>query len=108
MLNEVSLDAPWELVEAFSKQPRWQPKDVNEGADMIVKRLKAHGVPVTVLEPEIYLSVPFEASVKVGRKTMRAKPPAYSVSAPKGVKGQLVYVPPSIRAPSARSSQKSG
>jgi N-acetylated-alpha-linked acidic dipeptidase len=93
MLNQISLEAPWELVEAFSKQPRWRPKDVNKGADMIVKRLKAHGVPVTVLEPEIYLSVPFEASVKIGRRTMRAKPPAYSASAPKGVKGQLTYVP---------------
>ncbi len=42
---------------------------------MIVKRLKAHGVPVEVHEPEIYLSVPFEASVTVGGKAMRAKPP---------------------------------
>jgi hypothetical protein len=93
MLDEVSLDAPWELVETFSKQPRWKPKDVNKSADMIVKRLKALGVPVTVHEPEIYLSVPFEASVKVGRTAMRAKPPAYSVSVPNGVRAELAYVP---------------
>ncbi len=92
MLDEVSLDAPWELVELFSKTPRWQPKDVNKGADMIVKRLKALQVPVTVHEPEIYLSIPFEASVKAGRTVMRAKPPAYSVSTP-GVTAELAYVP---------------
>jgi N-acetylated-alpha-linked acidic dipeptidase len=93
LLNDVSLDAPWELVVKFSKTPRWKPKDVNKGADMIVDRLKKHGVPVTVYEPSIYLSIPFEASVSVGRKTMRAKPPAYSVSVPDGVSAPLAYVP---------------
>jgi hypothetical protein len=80
ILKDVSLDAPWELVELFSKTPRWKPRDVNKSADMIVARLKKHGVPVKVYEPEIYLSVPFEASVKVGKTVIRAKPPAYSKS----------------------------
>ncbi len=92
ILKEISLDAPWELVELFAKTPRWQPKDVNRSADMIVKRLKAHGVPVEVYEPEIYLSVPFEASVTVGGKEMRAKPPAYSTST-EGVTAEIAYVP---------------
>ena len=35
LLDQVSLDAPWELVEAFSRTPRWMPEDVNRGADMI-------------------------------------------------------------------------
>ena len=72
LLEQVSLDAPWELTEAFSRQPRWRPADVNRGADMIVERLKALGVPVTVHEPEIYLSIPFEAAVKAVSGVYRA------------------------------------
>ena len=92
ILKDISLDAPWELVELFAKTPRWQPKDVNRSADMIVKRLRALGVTVEVHEPEIYLSVPFEASVTVGGKVMRAKPPAYSTST-EGVTAEIAYVP---------------
>ncbi len=92
LLNEISLDAPWELVELFARTPRWKPADVNNSADMIVERLRAHGVPVTVHEPEIYLSIPFEASVTAGGQTMRAKPPAYSVPTA-GVTAEVVYVP---------------
>ena len=93
LLDEVDLKAPWELVEAFSRQPRWRPEDVNRGADMIVARLTAHGVPVTVHEPEIYLSVPFEAEVRAAGRVIRAKPPAYSASAPEGVTGEIAYAP---------------
>jgi N-acetylated-alpha-linked acidic dipeptidase len=92
LLKEINLDAPWELVELFSRTPRWKPADVNKSADMIVKRLKTLGVPVTVYEPEIYLSIPYEASVTAGGKTMRAKPPAYSV-ATRGVTAEVAYVP---------------
>ena len=88
LLDEVDLEAPWELVEAFSRQPRWRPEDVNRGADMIVARLTALGVPVTVHEPEIYLSIPFEAEVRAAGRVIRAKPPAYSASAPEGVTGR--------------------
>ncbi len=93
VLGDVTLDAPWELTEKFSAFPRWKPADVNAAGDMIVERLKRHGVPATVLEPEIYLSVPFEAAVRAEGKTYRAKPPAYSVSLPNGLEGELVYVP---------------
>src|SRR5436190_1350332 len=93
LLDEVDLKAPWELVEAFSRQPRWRPEDVNRGADMIVARLTALGVPVTVHEPEIYLSIPFEAEVRAAGRVIRAKPPAYSASAPQGVTGEIAYAP---------------
>lgn len=92
LLKEISLEAPWELVELFARTPRWKPADVNKGADMIVKRLKAFGAPVTVHEPELYLSIPFEASVKAGGKTMRAKPPAYSLPTG-GVTAEAAYIP---------------
>ena len=35
VLDDISLDAPWALVETFSKMPRWKPQDVNAGADVI-------------------------------------------------------------------------
>jgi N-acetylated-alpha-linked acidic dipeptidase len=93
LLDEVSLDAPWELTEAFSRHPRWRPEDVNAGADMIVERLRAFGAAVTVHEPAIYLSIPFEAEVQVGGRTLRAKPPAYAISAPEGVTAEVTYAP---------------
>ena len=39
-IDEVSLDLPWGLVEEFATMPRWQPEDVNRGADVLVSRLR--------------------------------------------------------------------
>jgi N-acetylated-alpha-linked acidic dipeptidase len=72
ILDKISLDEPWRLVETFSTMPRWRPEDVNRGADTIADRLRALGVPVEVHEPEIYLSIPLSASVQAGGKTFRA------------------------------------
>jgi len=93
MLDAISLDAPWELVETFSTMPRWKPADVNAAAEVIAERLGRHGVPVTMHEPEIYLSIPHHAEVRAGGTTHKAKPPAYSVSVPEGLEAPLVYVP---------------
>ncbi|MBM3526112.1 MAG: M28 family peptidase, partial [Alphaproteobacteria bacterium] len=92
VLDDVTIEAPWELTEVFAKFPRWKPEDVNASCDMMVARLKKHGVPVTVYEPDLYLSIPYEASVKAMGKTFRAKPPAYSKTTA-GLEGELVYVP---------------
>lgn len=89
-LEAVGLDAPWDLVETFSKTPRWRPDDVNAGADLIVERLARLGVPVEVHEPEIYLSVPHGASVEAGGTTYRAKPPSSTLSVPDGLTAPLV------------------
>lgn len=91
-LAQISLEAPWELVETFSVMHRWRPEDVNKGADAIGKRLKALGIPFEMHEPTIFLSVPLDASVKLGGKTFRAKPPSMSTSVPEGLAGQLVYL----------------
>ena len=93
ILDSVSIDAPWELTERFATFARWKPEDVNASCDMLVERLRKHGVKVKVYEPELHLSIPYEASVSVGKTTYRAKPPAYGVSAPDGVSGEIVYVP---------------
>ncbi len=96
VLDEVSTTLPWELVELFSTMPRWEPMDVNRAADEIVSRLEAHKVPVTVHEPELYLSIPYSAEIRTAEGTLKAKPPAYSVNAPDGVEAELVYVPAKI------------
>ncbi len=89
-LDQVSLDLPWALVETFSTTPRWRPEDVNRAVDILVGRLQGAGVPVEVHQPEIYLSVPYSASVMAGGTTCRAKPPSSSLSVPGGRTAKLV------------------
>ena len=97
-IDEVSLDFPWELIETFSTMPRWQPQDVNRGADAIVSRLRAAGVPVEVHQPELYLSIPYSASVTARVVTYRAKPPSSSLSIPDGRTARLVTLQANSRA----------
>ena len=77
VLDAVRIETPWELVEAFSTMVREHPRDVNRAMDMVAERLGKHGVPVTMHEPTLYLSLPGKARVEAGGKTYRAKPPAY-------------------------------
>ncbi|NKC30079.1 M28 family peptidase [Falsiroseomonas selenitidurans] len=92
MLDQVTLDAPWELVETFARTPRCMPEEVNRGAAMIAARLEALGVPVTLHRPEIYLAVPLSASVSAGGVTYRAKTPTSSLPVPQGRTAPLVYL----------------
>jgi hypothetical protein len=92
VLGDISLDEPWALVESFSGFKREHPDDVNRGMEEVVSRLEKHGVPVTVHEPKLYLSLPGAARVEAGGRTFRAKPPAYSADARGGLTGELVYI----------------
>jgi N-acetylated-alpha-linked acidic dipeptidase len=92
-LDAVSIEVPWELVTTFATLPRWKPEDVNASGEWIANQLKKLGVPTRVYSPELYLSIPFDASVHVGAQCLRAKATSYSVSVPDGVKGKLVHVP---------------
>ena len=94
-LNQVEGTLPWQLIRQFSTMPRWQPEDVNRAAQVIASHLASVGVPCTMYEPTIYLSIPYEASVSAGGTTFHAKPSAYGVSVPTGLEGELVYVPAS-------------
>ena len=89
-LDKISLDVPWSLVETFAGMPRWRPEDVNRGMDTLIARLREHGIPVEVHSPEIYLSIPYAASVSAGGVTYRAKPPSSSLPVPGGRTGKLV------------------
>lgn len=92
-LADVSLDAPWSLVERFTTLRREHPDDVRSAAEEIVGRLRQHGVPVQVHDPEIFLSLPGTGSVTAGGRTVRAKPMAMSIAHPKGRTARLAYVP---------------
>ena len=92
VLSDISLDEPWALVESFSGFKREHPDDVNRGMEEVVSRLEKHGVPITVHEPKLYLSLPGAARVEAGGRTFRAKPPAYSADARSGLTGELVYI----------------
>src|SRR5690349_7484632 len=92
ILADLSLEEPWALVEAYARMPRWRPEDVNGGVDHLVAILERLDVPVTVHEPEIYLSIPLDAAVAVGGQRLRAKPPSMSISVPEGIEGELVYL----------------
>ena len=81
------------LVHAFAKQDREIPAEANRGAEMIAEALRAKGIPVTVHQPEIFLSLPGPASVVLSDGTqLRAKPPAFTLSCPQGIEGELVYM----------------
>jgi len=90
LLDQVSLDLPWGLVESFATMPRWMPDDVNRAADVIAQRMRGAGVPIEVYEPEICLSVPLHAEVRVGGRTIRAKPPSSALNVPQGRTAPLV------------------
>ncbi len=91
--NDISIEAPWSLIETFATQPREKPDDANRGAEIIAERLRGLGVPVTVHEPDLYLSLPIHAEVRAGGAVFAAKPPAFCLSVPDGVAAPAVYVP---------------
>ena len=92
ILANLKMDEPWSLVERFSTHPREKPEDANRGASMIAERLQSFGIPVTVHEPNLFLSLPISASVMVGETRFTAKPPAFAASCAGGVDGELVYL----------------
>ncbi|HEV8149455.1 MAG TPA: hypothetical protein VGP61_04660, partial [Gemmatimonadales bacterium] len=93
LLADVSLEAPWALIERFASLKREHPDDVRTAAADIVGRLQSWGVPVTVHEPEIFLSLPGKAQVSLGNQRFRAKPLAMSRSCPDGLTAPLVFAP---------------
>jgi hypothetical protein len=95
--DRIDVDFAWDLVERFSSQPREKPADANCGAEIIAERLKSAGIPVTVHEPILFLSLPGPASVEVGGKRFKAKPPAFSAIVPTGLTAPMAYMAPTRR-----------
>jgi hypothetical protein len=81
------------LIHRFATQDREIPDEANRGALMIADALQAKGIPVTLHQPEIYLSLPQDAAVILPDGTrLRAKPPAFTLSCPDGIEGELVFI----------------
>lgn len=98
LLESISLDTPWSIVESFSTVVRLSgTKEEREAIDLLISHLEAWGVPYILHEPEAFISIPLSASLRLeGRngKTFRAKTPAMSISTDDGeVTGELVYIP---------------
>lgn len=106
ILDQVTADVPWSLVERFATFPRWKPEDVAAAADDIARRLTELGVPVEVLSADLYLSIPYDASVQIGDRVMVAKPLAYALSCPDGLTAPLVHVPSALAASTATFYEK--
>jgi N-acetylated-alpha-linked acidic dipeptidase len=95
--DRIDIGFAWDLVERFSNQPREKPVDVNRGAEIIAEQLRSQGIPVTMHEPTLFLSLPGPASVEIGGKLFNAKPPAFSASFPSGLSAPMEYMAPTKR-----------
>ena len=93
ILADIDLEQPWSLIETLSTMVREHPRDVDATIDVLVGRLRSYGIQPTVHEADLYLSLPGEASVTAAGRTLRAKAPAASASAPDGVEAELIHVP---------------
>jgi hypothetical protein len=105
-IDQVTTDASWPLVLDFATRPRWEPRDVAAAADEIARRLTDLGVPVEMHVADLYLSIPYEASVMAGATVMVAKPLAYALSVPEGLTGVLVHVPSALATSTATFYEK--
>jgi hypothetical protein len=97
--ESIDLEEPRKLLERFATLVRESgtPQE-DAAAHYIVERLQALGVPVTVHEPNLYISLPerAELSVTVGgnARSIRARPPSFARStAGEVVSGDICYVP---------------
>lgn len=95
--DRIDVGFAWDLVERFSCQPREKPVDANRGAEIIAERLRSQGIPVTMHEPRLFLSLPGAASVEIGGKLCNAKPPAFSAIIRNGLSAPMEYMAPSKR-----------
>jgi N-acetylated-alpha-linked acidic dipeptidase len=95
----IRLDEPRALLDRFATLVRESgtPAEATAGR-YIVDRLQALGVPVTLHEPELYISLPERAALAVttsaGTRTLQARPPAMAHSTgDTPVDAEICYVP---------------
>jgi len=101
LLQEISLDAPRALIRRFAGLVRESGSEAEwTAAREVAGRLAGWGVPHTVHDPLLYLSVPEAASLEVlepERRTLRAKTPSFSANTAGGPRrGRAVYVPSAL------------
>jgi N-acetylated-alpha-linked acidic dipeptidase len=97
--DAVRLDEPRALLDRFVTLVRESgTADERTAADFIVGRLKALGIPVTVHDPELYISNPVRAELTLsgaaGTRVVHARPPAMArATGDDAVESEIVYVP---------------
>ncbi|MFD1514351.1 M28 family peptidase [Halomarina rubra] len=93
LVESVSADEPWALVERFAELTRVSgTADERAAADYIVDRLADLGVAHEVYHPELYLSTPDRAAIRTGDGWSSETAKTVSFSANASVTGDLVYV----------------
>lgn len=98
LIQEVTLDEPWALIETYTGLIRESgTKHERRAFDYLSKRLKKLGVPHTVHTPTLLISVPRKARLEVlapEQRLLAAKTPSMSLSTGgKWKRGEVVYVP---------------
>ena len=95
ILDDISLDTPWPVIEAFAGVERTSgSSDERAALQILTDKLSAWGVPFRLHEPTCYISVPLAATVRVvGQEgsSFQAKTSAMSVSTDgQEIEGDLV------------------
>ena len=95
LLEDVRLDDAWSLIQEFSSLVRESGSDAERQAvERITSRLASWGVPHTVHEPELLISLPRHASLTVADRNYAAKTPSMAASTPPdGMTAPIVYLP---------------
>src|SRR5581483_5395299 len=96
--DAIRLDEPRALLDRFATLVRESGTPAEETAGRyLVERLQAIGVPVTLHEPSLYISVPERAELTIadgsGSRSVRARPPAMAKATAAAVEGEICYVP---------------
>ena len=98
VLGQISLDAPWALVEAFSEIVRLSgsPEEAR-AAQMITDQLDAWGVAYELHHPTCLISLPGPATLRAlgdDARTYTVKTPSFSPHTDGAeIEGELIYVP---------------
>ncbi|MED4781133.1 M28 family peptidase [Brevibacillus choshinensis] len=98
LLEEISMETPKVILERFGSLVRESgSEDERQAAQFLTSLLDEWGVPYQVHRPNLYLSVPRPAKLKLVQpveKEIRAKNPAFSViTGDDWREGELVYIP---------------
>ncbi len=93
VVDGVRLDDAWAVVEEFSTLVRESGTEQERAAfDLLVRRLEQWGVPYTLHEPELLISLPRGASLTVDGAEYRAKTPSMAGETPSdGITAPIVY-----------------